>query len=127
MKARSGWVVAAKLTDRFGDNGLIGALTVLREGDAWAIENMVLSCRVFSREVEQAILALLLNAARKHGAKRVTGRYVETAKNKKFTRFFLDAGFTESEPGTFALLLQDEVALPASVKVMAGVEAFDGF
>ncbi|HEY6876653.1 MAG TPA: HAD-IIIC family phosphatase, partial [Polyangiales bacterium] len=123
----SGWVIAARLSDRFGDNGLIGALTLLRNDDAWAIENFVLSCRVFSRQVEQTILSLVLNAARDKGVARVTGRFVESPKNKKFARFFADAGFLEVEPGSFAYAVASEVPVPVCVKVITGGEAFHDF
>ena len=38
-----------RLTDRFGDSGLVCAAALALEADgAWSIENLVLSCRVFS-------------------------------------------------------------------------------
>ncbi|GAA1955262.1 HAD-IIIC family phosphatase [Kitasatospora viridis] len=96
----SGAFLGARLADRFGDNGLIAALALGRDPDgAWRIENMVLSCRVFSRSVEDAVVGLLLRAARAAGAPAVRGRFAPTARNGKFAGFYPALGFTEL-PGT---------------------------
>ncbi len=91
----TGAFFAARLTDRFGDNGLIAALSLAEAPDgAWSVENFVLSCRVFSRNVEDAIVTLVLRAAREHAAPAVTARYVESPKNTMFADFYARIGFT---------------------------------
>ncbi|MFI5758412.1 HAD-IIIC family phosphatase [Streptomyces sp. NPDC051569] len=90
----TGAFFAARLTDRYGDNGLIAALALAEEDDgAWSIENFVLSCRVFSRDVEGAIAGLVLRSARAHGAPAVTARFTRSAKNAKFADFYRGLGF----------------------------------
>ncbi len=85
---------AARLTDRFGDNGLVAALALAEQPDsAWSIENFVLSCRVFSRNVEDALVGLILRSAREQAAPAVTARYVESAKNTMFADFYARLGF----------------------------------
>ncbi|MGW6913939.1 HAD-IIIC family phosphatase [Kitasatospora sp. NPDC054939] len=87
----------ARLTDRFGDNGLIAALALGREPDgAWSIDNFVLSCRVFSRSVEDAIVGLVLRAAAAAGAPAVTARFVPSAKNARFAGFYPSLGFAST-------------------------------
>jgi len=86
--------VAARLRDKFGDNGLIAALAVARPSpDEWVIENFVLSCRVFSRQVEHTLVGLVLRAAQRAHAKGVRSRFVETAKNRPFVDFYASLGF----------------------------------
>lgn len=85
--------LAIHAKDRFGDNGTVGAVFVRFDGDAAFIDNFLLSCRVFSRGIEQACLAAVLRYAKRQGAGSVTGRYVRTAKNGKVADFYTRAGF----------------------------------
>ncbi|MFD5654868.1 HAD-IIIC family phosphatase [Streptomyces sp. NPDC127039] len=80
--------------DRFGDNGLVGAVLLHRDGDTVRVDNFLLSCRVFSRGIEQAVLAAVLAHARDTGARQVLGRYVPSAKNGKVADFYPRSGFT---------------------------------
>lgn len=99
----TGAFFAARLTDRFGDNGLIAALALSEEpGGVWSIDNFVLSCRVFSRNVEDALIGLVLRSARQHGATAVAARFVQTAKNAKFAGFYPALGFTPDPAGDTA-------------------------
>jgi FkbH-like protein len=131
---QGGAFYAARLTDRFGDNGLIAAIGLT--GDAtgvWSIDNIVMSCRVFSRGVERAIVGSILRAARRHGAPAVTGVLRETAKNAKFAAFYPEAGFAEigtaqppsAEGRRFQHTLQELVELPAWIRIAQGEETFD--
>ncbi len=114
----------ARLADRFGDNGLIAALALGKEPDgAWMIENFVLSCRVFSRNVEEALVTLILHAARDRGAPAVVGRFAPTAKNKKFADFYRNLGFVEND-GRFRHELDAFPERPRWIRVVAGEEAF---
>lgn len=112
----TGAFFAARLTDRFGDNGLIAALA-LGEGDdgAWTIHNFVLSCRVFSRNVEDAIVGLVLRSARAHGARAVTADFTRTAKNAKFADFYRGLGFapaSAADDSPTASFRHDLTAIP---------------
>jgi FkbH-like protein len=80
--------------DRFGDNGLVGAILLTRDRDTVHIDNFLLSCRVFSRGIEQACLTAVLRHARETGATEVIGRYRPTEKNRKVARLYPTNGFT---------------------------------
>jgi FkbH-like protein len=89
----------ARLSDRYGDEGLIAALAVDSAPDgAWRIENFVLSCRVFSRSVEDAIVGLLLRDAAGRGAPAVTAAFRATERNAKFRGFYPALGFVSVGP-----------------------------
>jgi FkbH-like protein len=125
VKARSTGFFGARLSDRFGDNGLIAALAIVRTPDeAWSIENFVLSCRVFSRSVEEALVALVLRAARARGAPAVVGCFEPTAKNQKFADFYRNLGFSQIE-GRFRHELGALPDPPPWIRVTAGTEVFD--
>ncbi|MFE3200100.1 HAD-IIIC family phosphatase [Embleya sp. NPDC055664] len=94
-------VLGIRSGDRFGDNGLVGAVFVDRFVDrdesVWRIENFLLSCRVFSRGIESACLGALLEHARAEGARQVLATYRPSAKNDKVRDFYPRNGFeTES-------------------------------
>ncbi|MER6333982.1 HAD-IIIC family phosphatase [Streptomyces sp. NPDC001034] len=96
-------VLAVRSRDRFGDNGVVGALFAHREDQALRIDNMLLSCRVFARGIEQATLAALLDHARESGAAEVRASYRPTAKNHKVAGLYPSLGFErtgESADGT---------------------------
>ncbi|MFF8277418.1 HAD-IIIC family phosphatase [Streptomyces lateritius] len=86
-------VLSVSVTDRFGDEGIVGALWVERGPDVWRVLNMVLSCRVLSRGVENAAIGWLAGQAREAGATAVEGRYVRSPKNSVAASFWTDAGF----------------------------------
>ena len=86
-------VLAVHAADRFGDNGLVGAVFTHREDDAVHIDNFLLSCRVFARGVEQATLSALLRHAQQSGATAVHGHYRRSAKNTKVRDFYPVHGF----------------------------------
>ncbi|MFJ6657166.1 HAD-IIIC family phosphatase [Streptomyces sp. NPDC091377] len=89
-------VLALRCGDRFGDNGLVGAVFVRTGGPVWHIENFLLSCRVFARGIEQGCLAALLEHARAAGAEAVEARYTPSAKNGKVKDFYPRNGFAPS-------------------------------
>jgi FkbH-like protein len=132
LQAGGGALFGARLSDRFGDSGLIGAVALVRsEGDEriWTIDNFVLSCRVFSRSVEDAIAGLVLRGARAAGVDAVAAGFVETAKNQKFAGFYPGLGFDEigadgSSGRRFRHELRHLPELPRWIRVARGAEVF---
>ncbi|MER6633000.1 HAD-IIIC family phosphatase [Streptomyces sp. NPDC000987] len=117
-------VLAVRSRDRFGDNGVVGALFAHREDEALRIDNMLLSCRVFARGIEQAALAALLEHARDSGAAEVRASYRPTAKNRKVRDLYPSLGFertAESADGTleFRHALTELPHVPAHVSLAA--------
>ncbi|MBA2806260.1 HAD-IIIC family phosphatase [Streptomyces sp. KM273126] len=100
-----GLVLAIRSADRFGDNGLVGVVLVSGVGadGGWHIDNMLLSCRVFARGIEEACLAAVLREAGERGAGAVHARYRPTAKNHRVRTLYPSVGFSETgedEDGT---------------------------
>lgn len=86
-----------RLTDRFGDQGLVGVGIVRTAGETATIDTFLMSCRVMNRQVEHALTAYLVEGARRAGARRVIGEYIPTAKNKMVARLYDDLGFARLE------------------------------
>ena len=84
-----------RLTDRFGDNGIIAILIGRGEADhALVMDTWLMSCRVLGRQVEEACLNIMIDAARRLGALRIIGLYRPTAKNEMVRTLYERLGFT---------------------------------
>ena len=87
-----------RLLDRLGDNGLISTM-ILRptpaEDDVLEIENWVMSCRVFGRELEFEAMNIAVQAARARGARALVAEYIPTPKNDVISNLYPSLGFTE--------------------------------
>lgn len=83
-----------RLTDIFGDNGMISVVICRRAGTSdWAIDTWLMSCRVLGRSVEHMVLRELILAARRHGIARLIGRYVPTERNTMVKDHYAMLGF----------------------------------
>ncbi|MFI7354935.1 HAD-IIIC family phosphatase [Streptomyces avidinii] len=90
-------LLAARSADRFGDNGLVGAVLGTFAEGVLHLDNMWLSCRVLARGVEQACLAVLLARARALGLSAVTAAYVPTVRNHRTREVYPSCGFTRAD------------------------------
>lgn len=93
-------VLTIRSGDRFGGNGVVGAVLSHREGDELVIDNFLLSCRVFARGIEQACLSAVLGHARDQGLRSVRAGYRPSAKNGKVQDFYPGNGFRPAGGGT---------------------------
>jgi FkbH-like protein len=82
------------LKDRFGDNGIIGFAKIETDGGVARITDLLLSCRVLKRTVEDAVLAFLGERARARGAVRIEGLFRPTRKNGQVSAFYEERGFS---------------------------------
>ena len=82
-----------RLTDVFGDNGMISVVICRQGGDAWDIDTWAMSCRVLGRKVENAVLRDLRDQARRHGIRQLIGHYVPTARNGLVAGHYAGLGF----------------------------------
>jgi FkbH-like protein len=87
-------VVVFDVTDRFGSEDSAGAVLLSTAADRWTIDNFVMSCRVFSRGIEFAVLARVIEDASRAGAAELVGDYVPTPRNGPAADFYREAGFT---------------------------------
>jgi FkbH-like protein len=71
------------LSDVFGNHGLVGLIIIRKVSfDTCIIDNMMLSCRVFGRNLESWILKKVIDMSKKDKIKYVIAEYVKTKKNK---------------------------------------------
>jgi FkbH-like protein len=87
-----------RLLDRLGDNGLVSTM-ILRptpdDDEVLEIENWVMSCRVFGRELEFEAMNIAVEAARERGARALVADYIPTPKNDVISKLYPSLGFAE--------------------------------
>ncbi|MFI1172160.1 HAD-IIIC family phosphatase [Streptomyces melanogenes] len=122
-------VLAVRARDRFGDHGLVGAVFWRRDAEDLHIDNYVLSCRVFSRGIESACLAAVLEHAAASGAHGALARHRPTPRNAAFASFYIDHGFVPTgvaaeDPTTvvFRHALRDITPAPAHLRLHTAFE-----
>ena len=100
MCADPSWAVHLyRLSDRFGDNGWIGAMILHDDGSRVEIDSWILSCRVLGREVERFMLARACDWTRNRNREFLTTCYVPTAKNRMVQDLCDRLGF-QAAPGS---------------------------
>lgn len=81
-----------RVTDCFGDNGIVAA-AIVKLHEIPVIEELVMSCRVMGKNIEYAIVEDMENDLKNAGASRVRGRYLPTAKNKPVEQLYEGLGY----------------------------------
>ena len=90
-----------RVSDKFGDSGLTGLLSIEVDGSQARITDFVLSCRVMGRKIEEAMLFVAIDCARFAGVQEVYANYCQTPKNKPCYVFFQRSGLTCQGGNTF--------------------------
>lgn len=85
--------LAVRVSDRFGDYGLVGAMLFGdKAGDTLPVELFLLSCRAMGKGVERAMLVALAERALGLGAATLSVAYEATDRNEPVRRFFEGVG-----------------------------------
>lgn len=90
-----GFSMLGRVSDKFGDHGIVITATVAIEGDEAIIRTLLMSCRVIGREIERAFLGELLREAGRRGVRRVRGDYIATPKNDMVRELYPSCGFEQ--------------------------------
>lgn len=101
-----------RLTDKFGDNGLISVIIGRREkDDSLHILLWLMSCRVLKRGMEENMLDVLADKAKAAGCAKLIGYYYPTKKNKMVADMYKSFGFslagTDGDGTVWALSLDN--------------------
>lgn len=86
-----------KLTDKFGDNGVVSLVIGRIEGNILHVELWLMSCRVLKRDMEFAMMDALVEAGEEKEISKIMGYYYPTPKNAMVKNFYEIQGFTRVE------------------------------
>ena len=82
-----------RLSDKFGDHGLISVVIGEKKGEIMAIDTWLMSCRVLERQVEEEVINEIIRLARLKRCEKVLGIYLPTAKNGMVRDLYPRMGF----------------------------------
>ena len=106
------FTLQVRLSDVFGDNGMISVIICRRIDEDWEIDSWLMSCRVLGRKVEQMVLRELIFHANKQHIKRLRGIFIPSERNKLVEDHYEKLGFTfmeRADDGTSHWLLETAV------------------
>lgn len=89
--------LSGSLKDKFGDNGLVSVVVGKEENQSLSIDLWLMSCRVLQRNLEYAMMDMLVKKSKERGIKTIKGTYLPTAKNAMVKDFYANMGFSFSE------------------------------
>lgn len=91
--------LAVRVSDKFGDYGLVGAARYRLEAEALRVCDFLLSCRALGRGVENKIVHALAEIAQQEGLTQIVFDVTETERNVPMRRFLSQlVGKTASSP-----------------------------
>lgn len=86
-------IISAEVKDKFGDNGITGVVILEKCVGYWRIDTFLLSCRVLGREIEKALLTVIVKEIQKSKCIKLIGEFIPTQKNVPAKDFYLNNGF----------------------------------
>ena len=110
-----------RVSDKFGDSGITGIISLEAKNRTGRIADFVLSCRVIGRKIEEAMIYTVIQYARSIGLEEVHACFNPTEKNKPCLEFWQASGFdTGKERHIFEWKTDKKYPLPQCVKVEKG-------
>ncbi len=82
-----------RLEDKFGDNGVVSVVIGKKYEEVLNIDLWIMSCRVLKRDMEYAMMDVLVKKARENGIRVIMGYYYPTPKNGMVKDFYAGMGF----------------------------------
>lgn len=84
--------LVVKVSDRFGDYGLVGVIIFRTVSDVINVDTFLLSCRALGRSVEQQMLAKLGEIAKERGLGHIDVTFITSEKNRPASDFLESIG-----------------------------------
>lgn len=116
-------VLAVRVSDRFGDYGLVGVVIAQEAADAIEVDTLLLSCRVLGRGVEHEMVASVGRLALARGKPIVRLPLIRTAKNEPALAFAesIFAAFRREVDG--GVVYEVPASVAAAIEHRAGEDA----
>jgi FkbH-like protein len=119
--------IYGKLSDRFGDNGLISIVLGHRENELLHLDLWLMSCRVLKRDMELAMLDVVTDQAKAIGIRTLHGYYIPTRKNGMVSDHYEKLGFEpfsldpETKSSVWTLNLADYSPRSTHIRILEPV------
>lgn len=120
-----GWrIYVMRVSDRFGEYGLVGVAIIETLNMRWRLDTFLLSCRVLGRGVETAFLATIGDDAAHFGVNVLEASFTPTAKNAPAADFLPSHGFTKIGEVRYEALINVLPPVPQHVSLIGTAAAF---
>ncbi len=108
-----------RVSDKFGDSGLTGIISIGINGERAQIVDFILSCRVMGRKIEETMLFTGIQYAKSAGLNEVYAEYMPTAKNKPCLELFQNVipKFKQSD-NCFTWNSDEAFPLPGHIQIL---------
>ncbi|MDL1892486.1 HAD-IIIC family phosphatase [Sphingobacteriales bacterium CHB3] len=117
---------AFRVADKFGDAGITGIISLNHDGEVGTITDLVLSCRVMGRRIEETMLFVLINFARRVPLVSLKAEFVPTEKNKPCLEFWRRSPFQEERTNLFTFDLSLPYEVPSCIVLQEGTAVPSG-
>lgn len=116
-------MMAISVSDRFGDMGLVGIISMTANGDEGHLSDFILSCRVMGRKVEETLLHLAVSEMAGRGVKTMKIEYLPTLRNRPTLEVLENANLTKTKPHHFEVDIATGYGKPISVMLELAIAA----
>lgn len=117
-KAEGRKIWTFRVSDKFGDAGLTGIISLDIQDNTGKIADFILSCRVIGRKIEETMLHTVIQHARALGLDKVIAEYIMTPKNRPCLEYWKKSGFHyEEKNNLFTWDLNNDYDLPDCIEI----------
>lgn len=111
------WTV--RVSDRFGDSGISGIISLNIGTDTTDIVDFLISCRVMGRQIEETMLHAAVEYLRAHGGiKKINAELIPTERNSPCREFWQRSGFTEIAENYFQWATERPYPKPSHIDLI---------
>ena len=86
-------VLAISVSDKFGDNGIVGLVILQYQKDLAFIDTLLMSCRVLGRNIEYRFMDIIIDILKSKGITKIESNYLKTLKNEQVSDLYDRYGF----------------------------------
>ncbi len=86
-------VIAIGVSDKFGDNGIVGVAILEHQNDLVIIDTLLMSCRVLGRNIEYKFMDIIVDRLNSKGVDKIESNYLKTYKNEQVSNLYDRYGF----------------------------------
>lgn len=93
IKDENKMVLAIGVSDKFGDNGIVGLAILEYQNDTAFIDTLLMSCRVLGRNIEYKFMDIIVDILKEKSISEIKSKYLKTLKNEQVTDLYDRYGF----------------------------------
>lgn len=93
IKDENKMVLAIGVSDKFGDNGIVGLAILQYQNELAFIDTLLMSCRVLGRNIEYKFMDIIIERLKQKGVAKINANYLKTLKNEQVADLCDRCGF----------------------------------